>query len=106
MPPAWSKWTCELRITFTSSTRKPRDRRMGMKQPLYPLRRSALGQILIRELVHGRDKWFDTGDGFERIPVRLALVVTRIGVECRHQQKRQHNGDEHEQRQVGEIGEM
>ena len=23
MPPAWSKWTCELTISFTSSTLKP-----------------------------------------------------------------------------------
>ena len=65
-----------------------------------------LGEILLREFIHGRDERFDAGDRLEGIPVGLPLVKTRIGIERGHQQERQYNRNQRQQRQIGKVGKL
>jgi len=80
-----------------------RDCRMGMKKPFHPLGRCALRQVLLRQLVHRRNKRLDAGDRFKRIPVGLPLVVSRLGIEGRHQQQRKRGRGKSQQGQVREV---
>ena len=77
-----------------------------MEEPLHPFRGHALGKILIREFVHRGDKWINAGDGFERIKVRLAFVVAGIRVQRGHQDKTEHDRNQRQQGQVGEVRQL
>src|ERR1700722_4661661 len=62
------------------SRHSPRNCRVGVEQQFYPLRRSALRQVLLCELIHRRDERLDADDRFESIAIRLPLVIAREGI--------------------------
>src|ERR1700722_19064448 len=88
------------------SRHSPRNCRVGVEQQFYPLRRSALRQVLLCELVHRRDERLDADDRFESIAIRLPLVIAREGIYGGHQQKGEQGRSNREQWQVCEIGEL
>ena len=75
-----------------------------MEKPLHPIGRRTLGQVLLRKFVHGRNKGRDRGDRLKGVAVRLAFVEAGVSIERGQHQERKHGSDQHQQWQVGEIG--
>src|SRR2546426_9041326 len=75
---------------------------MRVEKPLHPLGRSSLGEVLVRQLIHRRDKGFNASNRFEGIAVSLALVEAGVGIERRHQQERKYGRDQGQQRRSEE----
>ena len=77
---------------------------MRVEEPFHPLGRRALGQVLVGQLVHRGNERAHAGDRLKAVAIGLALVEARIRIEHGHQEKRQHRRNQHQERQIGEVG--
>src|SRR5208337_3087479 len=74
------------------------NRRMRMEKPFDELRRLALGEILVGELLHRADEGRDRRNVFPGVAIGLALVTARDGVQSGHQQKTEDRYNQHDER--------
>src|SRR5271157_3613187 len=74
------------------------DRRMRVEKPFDELRRLALGEILVGELLHRASEGRNRGDVFPGVTIGLALVTARDCVQSGHQQKTEDRYNQHDER--------
>src|SRR6266550_1968676 len=77
---------------------------MGVEEPLHPLRRCALGQVLRRQFVHRTDEGLYSSNRLKCITVSLALVKAGIRIQRRHKQKRKNRRNQNQQGKIGKVG--
>src|SRR5271157_4707029 len=74
------------------------NRRMRVEKPFDELRRLALGEILVGELLHRASEGRNRGDVFPGVTISLALVTARDCVQSGHQQKTEDRYNQHDER--------
>src|SRR5271157_516315 len=79
------------------------NRRMRVEKPFDELRRLALSEILVGELLHRANEGRDRGNVFPGITIGLALMSARDCVQSGHQQKTEDRYNQHDERQVRKV---